>query len=198
MSIELQAEEKQRIDAEERKRAAEQYRAKVRADLEASGSPRRWTGVAVGLFCVVAIAAVAWLMWERKMDADRAGEAARIANRPHVQYVPVSKPMVSGQLTLKAGEVRLIRFTITPEMGEARVLGRFIAGGTNGADIEALLMSEDEFPNWDHGHQSRTLYSTNGPKTTDRFDVALDPGAYVLVFSNRAALLFHTLRDTSS
>ncbi len=98
--------------------------------------------------------------------------------------------MVSGQLTLGAGAVRIFRFTINADMKEPHVVGRFTAGGTNGADIEALLMSEDEFPNWDHGHQSKDLYSTNGAKTTDRFDVVLDPGNYVLIFSNRGALLF--------
>ena len=86
--------------------------------------------------------------------------------------------------------MRIFRFTINADMKEPHVVGRFTAGGTNGADIEALLMSEDEFPNWDHGHQSKALYSTNGAKTTDRFDVVLDPGNYVLIFSNQGALLF--------
>jgi hypothetical protein len=123
------------------------------------------------------------------VEADRV-EAARIASIPQIHYVQVSQPLATDQLTLKAGDVQLVHFTVTAEMREAHIVGRFTAGGTNGADIEALLMTEDEFPNWDHGHPPKMLYSTSGPKTTDRFDVALDPGIHVLIFSNRAALLF--------
>jgi len=193
MSTELKAEDKQRIEEEEQKREAEeQYRAKIRADLaesHLSGPKRNWTRILLVVLCLIVATATAWLIWDRKVEADRV-EAARIASIPQIHYVPVSEPLATDQLTLKAGDVHLVHFTVSADMRETHIVGRFTAGGTNGADIEALLMTEDEFPNWDHGHPPKMLYSTNGPKTTDRFDVALDPGAYVLIFNNRAAILF--------
>jgi len=194
MSIELKPEEKQRIEDEERgKVAEEQYRISVRASLDNSGTPAIQKILAIFLLAAIAVA-IGLLMWQRKTQAVQAeaarAEAARIASIPQIQYVPVSKSMVSGELTLHARDTRIFRFTITADMREPHVVGRFIARGPYGADIEALIMSEEEFPNWDNGHQAKVLYSTNGPKTTDRFDVRLVPGDYVLIFSNRAALLF--------
>jgi hypothetical protein len=196
MSTELKPEDKQRIEVEERKRAAEeQYRASVRASLEESHTPARLgRGLGIVLAVLAVAVAIVVLIWDRQMKAARAEaarvEAARLASIPQIHYAPVSKTIAAGQLTLNARDARIFRFTITRDMREPHVVGRFTAGGTNGADIEALLMSEDEFPNWDHRHQAKVLYSTNGPKTTDRFDVPLEPGEYVLIFSNRAALFF--------
>ena len=75
-------------------------------------------------------------------------------------------------------------------MGKARVVGQFTAGGKSGADIEAAILNESEFPNWDQGHPAKTLYSTNGAKTTDSFDVPVSSGNYVLIFSNRNSMFF--------
>ena len=196
MSIQLKPEEKQRIeDEEQRKVAEEEYRSSVKASLENSALPATRKILIISLLAVAVAVAIALLIWQRRTDAVRAeaarAEAARIASIPQIQYVPISKSMISGQLlTLHARDTRIFRFTITAEMREPHVVGRFTAGGPNGADIEALVMNEEEFPNWDHGHQAKVLYSTNGTKTTDRFDVPLEQGNYVLIFSNRAALLF--------
>jgi len=70
-------------------------------------------------------------------------------------------------------------------MGNAHVNGRFNASGGTGNDIEAVIATEDEFTNWINGHQARVVYSTQGRKTADAFDVRLAPGTYYLAFNNR-------------
>jgi len=70
-------------------------------------------------------------------------------------------------------------------MHEARVAGNFTASGGLGNDIVAVVATEDEFANWINGHQAKVYYSTGGQKTTDRFDVRLVPGTYILAFNNQ-------------
>jgi hypothetical protein len=104
------------------------------------------------------------------------------------RFVPVSQKVLNGQIIVKSGGFIQYRIQITPDMRDPHLSGRFNASGGSGNDIEVVLASEDEFTNWINGHQAKVYYS-GGKKTTDHFDVRLDPGAYILAFNNKFSLL---------
>jgi hypothetical protein len=67
--------------------------------------------------------------------------------------------------------------------------GTFTASGGSGNDVEAYVLSEQDFLNWQNGHDSRSLYNS-GKVTTATISVDLpdDAGVYYLVFNNRFSL----------
>jgi hypothetical protein len=92
---------------------------------------------------------------------------------------------------VKAGGFVQYPIHVTPEMRGAHVAGTYNVSGGQGNDIDAVLSGADEFSNWINGHQAHGYYFSNGKKTTDRFDVKLQPGDYILAFSNK----FSTFTD---
>ena len=134
---------------------------------------------------IVLVTLLAWSFWSKKREATRA-EAAR----PVRHAVAVSESLISGEFTVAARAERTFPFAVSPEMSSPHLIGRFFAEGPNGADVQVAVMSEEEYPNWANGHEAKVSYSTKGPKTTDRFDVPLGVGKYILAFSNKSSLLF--------
>jgi len=158
--------------------------------------------LALVLTVVVMGSVVAGLLWEHKLDAerldaakvaveqaDKRADAARIASIPQVREVPTSMRLFHGLIPIEARAVSPNRFKVTPEMKDARLVGSFVAEGNQQQAVEAVLVNESDFPNWENGHEAKLFYSTHGLKTTDQLDVALSPGSYVLVFSNRDAII---------
>ncbi len=200
--MEVPAERKQQIEDEERQRLAEdRYREQVRARLSAdagssvpphlpraSEPARRTSGqVWLGVLAVIIIAAIIVVNGNRtKVRAsDDAMPAAVPVHESSVHYVPETQKIASGQIVVRPGGYVQYRFEITPEMRNARVMGRFGVSGGMGNDIEAVIATEDEFANWINGRQARVLYCSQGRKTTDAFNVTLAPGTYYLGFNNR-------------
>jgi flagellar basal body-associated protein FliL len=108
---------------------------------------------------------------------------------PSVRYVPVAQQIASGQVVVPARGYVQYRIEIPSEALDARVSGSFNASGGRGNDVDAALANESEFANWINGHQARVLYGTAGKKTTDTFDVRLEPGTYIFAISNRFAMV---------
>jgi hypothetical protein len=202
--MELTPEDRQRIEEEERKRLAEeQYRAQVRRELAASQAAapggttqphsRPFRTALLFLGVVIALCAI-WLGVGHLIHTEETPEAAKDRAGsgifpPKVRYVPVSQKIANGQIVVKARGHVQYRIRIDPEMSEARISGSFNASGGLGNDIGAAIADENEFLNYINGHEARVLYGTKGQKTTDRFDVRLRPGTYILVFSNRFSAL---------
>ena len=189
--MELSSERKQQIEEEEKRRLAEeQYRAQVRANLNANTGPSLPPSTASAprpehrkyrlwfLLAILAVVIVGAIILE-----NRNSTSAPFA--PSIRYVPATQKIATGQIVVRANGYVQYRFQITPDMRSAHVSGRFNASGGTGNDIEAVITTEDEFTNWINGHQARVFYTTQGRKTTDTFDVHLGPGAYYLAFNNR-------------
>jgi hypothetical protein len=72
----------------------------------------------------------------------------------------------------------------------ANLKGHFSATGGFNNDIEAFVMTEDDYVNWQNGHTVKTLYSS-GRVTQESVNIPLpsDAGTYYLVFSNKFSLL---------
>ncbi len=199
--MELTPERKQQIEDEEKQRLSEeQYRAQVRANLSAKTvpsvppsaprspkPPERKSRVAL-LLAILAIAIVGAVILANRTSApvsDSPVPATTPVRAPSVRYVPATQKIASGQIVVRAKGYVQYRFQITPEMLGPHVSGNFNASGGTGNDVEAVIATEADFTNWVNGHQARVIYSTQGKKTTDTFDVRLTPGTYYLAFSNR-------------
>jgi hypothetical protein len=207
--MDMTPEQKQRIEEEEqRKLAEEQYRAQVRARLQGSDAPSPapepdkaeegrtwryylWIPVVFGLGLVIVFALIgvfSRLVPRHDSDSSKSPSAST-GSQPSIRYVPVSQKVATGQVVVKARGYVQYSIHISPDMRDARVSGSFNVSGGSGNDIAAVVADENEFINWINGHQAKAYYGTRGNLTTDRFDVRLGPGNYVLAFSNRFSAL---------
>ncbi len=74
-------------------------------------------------------------------------------------------------------------------MNDATLNGKFMASGGAGNDVSAALADESNSVNWINGHEAHVLWGTNGQKTTDHFEVKLQPGIYYLSISNAFSIV---------
>lgn len=83
-------------------------------------------------------------------------------------------------------------FKLIVPSGATSVLlhGNFTASGGLSNDVEAFVMTEDDFVNWQNGHSAKTFYNS-GKVTVGTINLNLpaDAGTYYLIFSNRSSLL---------
>lgn len=102
---------------------------------------------------------------------------------------PVSFAVLNGDLAVAAGTVTSIPFTVPPGASLAHLRGTFQSAGGSGNDIEAGLLTQPEFENWQNGHYAHGFYFS-GKTTTGEINVGpLPPGDYALGFSNRFSLM---------
>jgi zinc-ribbon domain len=92
--------------------------------------------------------------------------------------------------TVNAGGVYYFTFEMPTGAFNATLKGHFAASGGAGNDVEAFVVSEDDFVNWRNGHSVKALYNS-GRVTQETLNVFLptNPGKYILVFSNKFSLL---------
>jgi len=102
-----------------------------------------------------------------------------------IRYVPVTRKIASGRITVNPASRAEYRIDITPEMFNAEVIGSFTAYGGETNTVLAALMPAAEYANWITGHDVKAYYSSDGQKNEDRFAVRLDPGQYSFAISNR-------------
>jgi hypothetical protein len=203
--MELTEDQKQQIVEEEKRRLAEeQFRAQVRKQL----AQEQWPGnppsggaetpmpvrselpkqypfvkVVLGLaLCIVGTIIAAAL--------SRQSSVTPKDSPPSIMYVPEQQPVSSGSIQVAALGTSSLRFVVTPEMRQARLVGRFSVSGGFGNDIQAgVVPGESEHLNYINGHQSRGVWFTPGRVTAESFDVSVPPGTYYLDFSNKFSLL---------
>ncbi len=93
---------------------------------------------------------------------------------------------------LKVNALNFAYFKLDVPAGATSVLvhGNFTASGGLGNDVEAFLLLESDFVNWQNRHDAKTFYNS-GKVTVGNLNVNLpaDAGTYYLVFSNRFGLL---------
>ncbi len=201
--MELTAEEKQRIEEEERKRLSEeQYRAEVRAKLHIGNvagnsalvekkSAVPWL---IGFALVLVVATLVWASVSGSKPRPKSESAsappipAKATPVLRTRYVPVDQKIATGQIVVRAQGYVQYRLTIGPEMVQPTVTGSFNASGGGGNDITAVIADEANFINWINGHQARVYWNTQGRETTGNFEVRLPPGTYYLAFNNKFSL----------
>lgn len=192
--------ERERIEEEECKRhEEEEYRAKIRSQLQGSAKPLSFLGfVGPGIAVVCTIAVVVIVI---ALAADLAHKSARRATEtdgiaaaapslsPEAHYIPVNTNIASGQIVVRHGGYVNYQITITPAMREPVITGRFTASGGQGNDIAAVIADENGYTNWINGHHAQVYWSTQGKQTTGTFEVRLKPGIYYLTLSNRFSVV---------
>jgi hypothetical protein len=119
-----------------------------------------------GIFCVAIVA----LMCDSKR---RAWEDSRV------------QTLVRGRVTVTAGNYVAYRVLVSSSMLNARVAGRIAPSDRRADDIEVVVLTESGFANWIRGQEIQKYSLTHGAKAVVHFDIPLEPGAYVVAFSNR-------------
>lgn len=96
--------------------------------------------------------------------------------------------LAQGQFNVVAGGMKWWGFTITPEMKNATVVGKFEAQGGEGNDINVFIADEKEFAKYRSGRESNVLYDSDNV-TTAELNESLEPGHYFLVFNNQFSVV---------
>jgi hypothetical protein len=188
----LNAEERQRIEAEEQKRVAEeQYRAQVRSNLTPAPRPAKPANPLRVILVILAVAAVlcAILAVNFFNRAKPDGTSGRVEK---TRLVPTNQKIAMGQIQVNARAFAPYKIQITPDMRQPTLTGTFTASGWAGNDIDvAVISGEENFTNWTNGHKAQVLWHTDGQETTGKFSVTLAPGVNYLVVSNQASLVMN-------
>lgn len=190
-NVGLTPEDRERILAEETKRAEEQrYREQVRRELQKPDKVESvgWKVIAV-LAAIFVLSLIA--VFVRNSSDNTPGPPGSSAPLPVIAaWKPETRHIVSPLTEVRPGHIASWNLHVDPKtMRNYRLQGHFSVSGGAGNDIAAILCTEEEFANWSNGHQAHGYYVTPGPETTGSFDVRLPPGEYVLAFSNKMSLV---------
>jgi zinc ribbon protein len=92
-------------------------------------------------------------------------------------------------LAVNATGYSYFKLTVPPGATSVHFQGNFSASGGSGNDIEAFVLPETDFVNWQNGHSAKSFYNS-GKVTISTINANLpsDEGTYYLVFSNREGL----------
>jgi len=107
--------------------------------------------------------------------------------QPRVHYEPTTTNLLSGQITVPAGDYYRTDFQLGNQANQ-RLSVSFNAAGGAGNDIIVVVMPASERPNWVNRHEAQVCYTTPGKRTTGKFEVTnffKGVGPYVLIFGNR-------------
>lgn len=93
-------------------------------------------------------------------------------------------------IALNAGGWWWQSFDVDSNWRNVRLVGRFTAQGGSGNDVVVVVTDEVGKVNFENNHGYRTWYNP-GKITADKVNVALPPGKYYLIFSNRFSIFAH-------
>jgi len=202
---ELSDEEKRRIREEEEAAAErDRYRAFVRQQMQPESLPETakraptveyfipW-GRVLAFSVVVLIGIILIIQYSTMTDSTEAARRtpdmgsssaarspiARVRREPHLD------PVVNEQTVVKAGSYGWYTFKVVEGMESAKLIGKFIAQGGSGNDVEVVVATPADFQNWVNGHVASLIWRTPGKLTAGEFEVRLRPGTYTLGFSNK-------------
>jgi ribosomal protein L40E len=135
----------------------------------------------IGIGVIVIVAVIVVGIYFSGLFSDSGGGLPFVPN----QY---KTSILSGSITINAGSYTYYRFSIPTGANNPTLSGSFTASGGSGNDIKVYVMSDTDFTNWKNGHTANVHYNS-GQKTTDKLNVSLSSGRYVLVFDNTFSLL---------
>lgn len=109
---------------------------------------------------------------------------------PSIIAFPRTQVLVNTSMTVKALGYSYYKFVVPSGSRKVSVDGHFSATGGMGNDVEVLILGEDEFVNFQNGHNTSTYYNS-GKVTQDAISATLPDrsGTFYLVFNNNFSLL---------
>lgn len=146
--------------------------------------PKRGVGVGVWIPAALLVGILVWA----------------IAFHPQFPSAPQNSPAApqlraytitfNKALTIPALNFYFVPFALPDGSSNVKLQGHFAATGGSGNDIEAYVLTEDEFTNWKNGHPTKTIYNS-GRVTQDSPNLVLPTtsGTYYLIFNNKFSLL---------
>ncbi|MFY9560293.1 MAG: hypothetical protein WAQ52_08685 [Terriglobales bacterium] len=148
-------------------------------------APQQKRNVAIWILAVVFLfLAAIWLQQVNRRSS--------VAQQQAVQSQPKLHTQSTGSVafTVNAGSTHYFKFTVPDGALNVTLKGHFTATGGTGNDIQVALVTEDQYVNWQNGHETKTFYNS-GKVTQDTLNVSLpsDATTYYLVFSNKFSLL---------
>jgi len=102
----------------------------------------------------------------------------------------LSQQILNGSVAIPSGNIWYVNFYVPPQGGT--VVGRFQAQGGNSNDIEAYIVTPDDYVNMANGHAFRSYYSS-GTTTLANVSTELPNGYYRFAFSNRSGWVARTI-----
>jgi hypothetical protein len=121
-----------------------------------------------------------------------ANRRASVAQQQAAQSLPRLQTQSTGSVafTVNAGSSHYYKFTVPASAFNVTLKGHFAATGGTGNDIEVVVVSEDQYVNWQNGHETKAFYNS-GRVTQDTPNVSLpsDATTYYLVFNNKFSFL---------
>lgn len=133
-------------------------------------------------FLLPILAIIIW--WAATSHSPGAEQLRHVTQEQRV--VTVSNP----DLGVSANGYYSFKLDVPAGATDVHLQGNFVAKGGIGNDIEVFLLSEQDFVNWQNGHNAASLYNS-GKITMGTINVSLasNAGTYYLVFNNKFSLL---------
>jgi hypothetical protein len=124
------------------------------------------------------------VLWVATSHSPVARQLQQIAKQQHTQQIDNPAEVVN------AVSYTYSRFDAPSGATNVSLQGDFTASGGLGNDIQAYVLSEADFVNWQNRHASSSYYNS-GKVTVGKITASLPAGAgtYYLVFDNRFSLL---------
>jgi hypothetical protein len=142
--------------------------------------------VLVVLILVVVLHLMKWPESRTNPQANLPPTAPYAPPQPTKRYVTIT----NGALTVGAGQLLWVPFTLPVGVSAVQVQGHFTATGGMGNDIIVYVADADAFINLRNGHQVNVYY--NSQKVTQESINAVlpnTPGTYYLILDNRFSLI---------
>jgi hypothetical protein len=139
-----------------------------------------WCAVVSGLVAVVIFCF--WALWLSRL---REPLFRPVPSHQEERLYTVSTGDVN--FSLHASAFHSLKFVVPPHLGGVNLKGRFfVVGNTDG--IEAFLVSEEDYGNWQSGYTTFRYYDSGTVRkgTLDVPLLAWSAGVYYLVFENRS------------
>jgi zinc-ribbon domain len=124
---------------------------------------------------------VVW--WAVTSHSPGAQQFQQLVKQQHTQAI-------NQDFTVKSNGYYYFKLDVPAGATSVRLQGNFSAIGGSGNDIEAYILPENDFVNWQNRHEAKTFYNS-GKVTVSNVAVNLpsDSGTYYFVFDNRFSLL---------
>lgn len=151
------------------------------AAVVSQSSAGKWT---VGFLAVLVGCGLAWYMGLHAFDSSHPATQPT----PPLQVHKLSMPKAAFTVAKLASSS--YRFAVPTGAFDVSMKGHFGATGGTGNDVEVVVISEDEFVNWQNGHPPTKTFYSSGRVTQDSISLALpaDAATYYVVFSNKFSL----------
>lgn len=109
---------------------------------------------------------------------------------PKPERVLYQYPLAKTAITLAPKAYRIFPIIIGERFHRPRLVGRFVAEGGSGNDVDVFVTNDDGLINFKNGNAFKGWYRS-GRITTDSVNVLLPPGQTYLIFSNRGSVFSH-------